>query len=44
MLSVTVVDLRPAQSAERVKKKKVASKPLKIFACVTKGLFYHLRS
>ena len=41
--SIKVVDSRPARSAGRVKKK-VASKPLKMFVCVTKGLHYHRRS
>ena len=35
-LIIKVVDSRPARSAGRVKK--IASKPLKIFVCVTKGL------
>jgi len=43
LTSLKVVDSRPARSAGRVKKKD-ASNPLKMFVCVTKGLYYYLRS
>jgi len=36
-----VVDSRPARGTG---KEEVALKHLKIFECVTKGLYYHLRS
>jgi len=40
--SLQLVDSRPAQSAGR--KKKLSSKPLKMFVFVTKGLCYPLMS